>query len=416
MKVLVVGSGAREHALCWGLQKSPGVEEVLAAPGNGGIAAVARCCDVAATDVQGLVELAASESVDLVVVGPEAPLAMGLVDRLTEREILAFGPTAAAAELETSKVFTKELCREWGIPTAASETFEDPDEAREYLRGLPAEEPVVIKADGLAAGKGVIIAADRDEALAAVDRIMEDRAFGGAGDRILVEEFLVGQEVSLMAFVDGGTVAPMVVARDHKRAYDGDEGPNTGGMGTFSPVPDVGPDVVDRALREIVEPAVRAMVARDTPFQGVLFAGLMITADGPKLIEFNVRFGDPETQVVLPRLQTDLLEVLLATAEGRLKEVNLTFSDAAAVCVVLASGGYPGSYPRGLSIDGLESVKELVFHAGTVQRGDELVTAGGRVLSVVGLGRDLSEARALAYAGADTIHFEGKHLRRDIAR
>ncbi|MFB7816439.1 phosphoribosylamine--glycine ligase [Paenibacillus chitinolyticus] len=414
MRILVIGRGGREHAIVWSLRKSPKVTALFCAPGNGGIAELAECVPITEFQFAEIAEFVRQNAIDLVVVGPDDPLYEGIVDYLEEHGIRAYGPNRAAAEIEGSKVFMKHLLKKYEIPTAAYEAFEDYEAALAYLRKLGA--PIVIKADGLAAGKGVIVALTLEEAEKALKEIMVEKQFGASGNRVVIEEFLQGQEMSLLAFVDGNVVKPMVPSQDHKPVFDGDKGPNTGGMGTYSPVPHIPQEIVQQALDTIVKPAAEAMVKEGRPFRGVLYAGLMITADGPKTIEFNARFGDPETQVILPRLKTDLLEIILATLEGRLADLAIEWSEEAAVCVILASGGYPGSYPKGLPIEGLDAVGgALVFHAGTVLEDGRLVTSGGRVLGVTALGRDIADAREKAYAAADRISFEGKQNRTDIA-
>ena len=414
MRILVIGRGGREHAIVWSLRKSPKVTALFCAPGNGGIAELAECVPITEFQFAEIAEFVRQNAIDLVVVGPDDPLYEGIVDYLQEHGIRAYGPNRAAAEIEGSKVFMKHLLKKYEIPTAAYEAFEDYEAALAYLRKLGA--PIVIKADGLAAGKGVIVASTLEEAEKALKEIMVEKQFGASGNRVVIEEFLQGQEMSLLAFVDGNVVKPMVPSQDHKPVFDGDKGPNTGGMGTYSPVPHIPQEIVQQALDTIVKPAAEAMVKEGRPFRGVLYAGLMITADGPKTIEFNARFGDPETQVILPRLKTDLLEIILATLEGRLADLAIEWSEEAAVCVILASGGYPSSYPKGLPIEGLDAASgALVFHAGTALEDGRLVTSGGRVLGVTALGRDIADAREKAYAAADRISFEGKQNRTDIA-
>ena len=417
MRVLVVGGGGREHALAWVLARSPLVEEVLAAPGNAGIEEVARCVPVEADDVDGIVELADQESVDLTVVGPEAPLVAGLVDALQDRGRPAFGPTARAARVEGSKVWAKQLCLRHGIPTARAEIVDDVTRAVMLLDAF--EPPFVVKADGLAAGKGVVVAADRQEAVQAIEAALVDRAFGTAGDRVLIEEHLDGREVSALALTDGRTVVPLVLAQDFKRAFDGDAGPNTGGMGACSPVPFVDGTTEARIHADILKATVRALAEEGIEYRGVLYAGLMLTDDGPKVLEFNARFGDPETQAILLRLRSDLAEEARAAAGGDLGGRALEWSPEACVTVVLASGGYPGAYRTGLEITGLESATKLpgvtVFHAGTARRNGKLVTAGGRALGVSGVGKDLASARERAYEACSVIDFEGMHYRTDIA-
>jgi phosphoribosylamine--glycine ligase len=414
MRILVVGRGGREHAIVWALKRSPKVKEIYCAPGNAGIAELAECVPIGENDFAALGQFALDRNVDLVVIGPEDPLFNGIADHFESLGIPVFGPRRDAAIIEGSKVFTKHLLKKYGIPTAAYETFDDYDEALRYLRRQRV--PIVIKADGLAAGKGVTVAHTMEQAEQALKEIMLDKVFGEAGAQVVIEEYLQGQEMSILSFVDGRTVRPMVPAQDHKPVYDGDQGPNTGGMGTYSPVPHIPQSVVDEAVRTIIQPTANAMVEEGRPFRGVLFAGLMITEDGPKTIEFNCRFGDPETQVVLPRLDTDLADIFLATVNGRLGELEINWKDEAAVCVVLASGGYPGPYEKGVPIEGLDRVDgALVFHAGTSLADGRVVTNGGRVLGVTGLGKDLEEARRAAYDNAERIRFDGRHYRTDIA-
>jgi phosphoribosylamine--glycine ligase len=417
VRVLVVGGGGREHALAWTLARDPAVDALFAAPGNAGIEEVARCVPVDATDVDGIVALVEVESIDLTVVGPEAPLVAGLVDALEARGRRAFGPTAAGARIEGSKAWAKELLLRHGIPTGRAEITDDVTRAVMLLDAF--EPPYVIKADGLAAGKGVVVTADRQEAIEAVESMLVDRAFGPAGDRVLIEEHLEGREVSVLALTDGEAVLPLEPAQDFKRALDGDRGPNTGGMGAYSPVPAVDDAIARRITAEILQPTIAAMAAEGVRYRGVLYAGLMLTADGPKVLEFNARFGDPEAQAVLPRLDSDLAEALLACVEGRLGEVKVAWSPESCVTVVLASGGYPGPYETGLPIDGLgaagKSDRVVVFHAGTARRDGRVVTAGGRVLAMSALGTDLADARARAYRAASLVSFEGAHRRNDIA-
>lgn len=414
MRILVIGRGGREHAIVWSLRRSPKVSKLYCAPGNAGIAQLAECVPIEEKEFDRLAEYARQEKIDLVFVGPDDPLAEGIVDHLEDKGLTVYGPRKNAAEIEGSKVFTKHLLKKYNIPTAAYEAFESYEEALAFLRLQKL--PIVIKADGLAAGKGVIIARTIQEAEQALQNIMVSKVFGESGSRVVIEEFLSGQEMSILAFVDGEVVRPMIPSQDHKPAFDGDQGPNTGGMGTYSPVPHVADSIVQEAIETIIKPTAKAMVQEGRPFRGVLFAGLMITEDGPKTIEFNARFGDPETQVVLPLLKTDLLDIITASLEGRLDQLDIQWSDEAAVCVILASGGYPGPYPKGLPIDGLDAVTDaLVFHAGTGLQDGQYVTNGGRVLGVVGRGKTIAEARTAAYAEADKIRFEGKHYRTDIA-
>ena len=419
MKVLVIGGGGREHAICWKLAQSPKVKELYCAPGNAGIAEIARCVDIGVMDFEKMTEFAKKEAFDLVVVGPDDPLAAGLVDALEAAGLRAFGPRKNAAILEGSKAFSKDLMKKYGIPTAAYETFDTPEAALEYLETAPV--PVVLKADGLALGKGVLICNTREEAREGVKTLMLDKQFGSAGDRIVVEEFMTGREVSVLAFVDGKTIRIMTSAQDHKRAKDGDQGLNTGGMGTFSPSPFYTPEV-DRFCREhIYQPTVDAMAAEGREFKGIIFFGLMLTADGPKVLEYNARFGDPETQVVLPRMKNDIVDVFEACVDGTLDQVELDFEDNAAVCVVLASAGYPEHYEKGYRIEGLEKFKDqdgyYVFHAGSKFDAEgNIVTNGGRVLGVTAKGKDLEEARANAYKAAEWVEFGNKYMRGDIGK
>jgi phosphoribosylamine--glycine ligase len=415
MRILVIGRGGREHAIVWALRRSDKAKRIFCAPGNAGTAMLAENVPIGEMEFDRLVQFAQDHAVDLAVVGPDDPLAAGIVDAFEAARIPVYGPRRNAAEIEGSKIFMKNLLRKYNIPTARYETFSDYETALAYLRAQPA--PIVIKADGLAAGKGVTVCFTREEAERALRETMVDKAFGAAGDKVVIEEYLEGQEMSILSFVDGETVRPMPPAQDHKPAFDGDKGPNTGGMGTYSPLPHIPQSVVDEAVETIVKPAARALAAEGRPFRGVLFAGLMITKDGPRAIEFNARFGDPETQVVLPRLKTDLLDIFLASLCGRLDEIDIAWSDEAAVCVILASAGYPGAYAKGMPIEGLDEVPAgtLVFHAGTAERDGRIVTNGGRVLGVVGLGNGIAEARGRAYEAADRIRFEGKHCRTDIA-
>ncbi|MGO4129801.1 phosphoribosylamine--glycine ligase [Inquilinus sp. YAF38] len=418
MRILLVGGGGREHALAWAIAASPLCTTLFCAPGNAGIAKEATCVPVAAEDVDGLVRFAQENAIDFVVVGPEAPLVAGLVDRLTAAGIKAFGPTAAAAALEGSKGFTKDLCAKYDIPTARYRRFTDAAEAKAYIAAEGA--PIVVKADGLAAGKGVVVAATVEEAQAAVDTMLTEGGFGAAGASIVVEDCLVGPELSFFALCDGETALPLATARDHKRAYDNDEGPNTGGMGAVSPHPLATPELEARIMAEIVQPTLRAMEAEGTPFRGILFAGLMLTEHGPQLIEHNVRFGDPECETLLPRLSSDLLTALIAAADGSLRHLTLRWRPEAAVTVVMAANGYPGSYRKGSPIRALEAAGQvpgtIVFHAGTKAEADGTVTAqGGRVLAVTALGADIAEARSRAYQAVDRIDWPEGFCRRDIA-
>jgi phosphoribosylamine--glycine ligase len=417
MKVLVVGSGGREHALCWAIAASPICDALYCAPGNAGIAAEAECVAVAAEDTGGLVAFAKDKNIDFVVVGPEAPLVAGLVDRLSAAGIKAFGPTAAAAALEGSKGFTKDLCAKYDIPTAAYRRFTDLQAARAYIRERGA--PIVVKADGLAAGKGVTVARSLDEALAAAEDALSGGRFGEAGAEIVVEECLEGEEVSIFALCDGTSALMMAAAQDHKAVYDGDKGPNTGGMGAYSPAPVMTEALAAEIEETVIRRTVAAMKAEGRPYTGVLYAGLMITADGPKLIEYNVRFGDPECQVLMLRLKSDLLPALLAACDGLLDTFDLRWYDEVALTVVMASNGYPGSYEKGSEIRGLDAAetddKVKVFHAGTARRADgALIATGGRVLNVTALGDTVRDAQQRAYAAVDRIDWPGGFCRRDI--
>ena len=413
MNILVIGSGGREHALYWKLSESPQTEQIYAIPGNPGMGASAA---IALDDHAAILHFVKEHEIGLVVVGPEVPLMNGLVDELEAAGIRAFGPRANAAEIEGSKSFAKNLMKKYGIPTARYEVFTAAEPARAYIRQEGA--PIVVKADGLAAGKGVIVAMTEQEALDAVDAIMEDHSFGDAGARVVIEEFMEGEEASLLTFTDGTTIRPMISAQDHKRAYDGDRGPNTGGMGTYAPAPVMTPEMTERAVEEILKPTIAAMAKEGRVYRGCLYLGLMVTADGPKVVEFNARFGDPETQVVLPLLDSDLVAIMCACADGTLADVPIRWKDGAAVCVVLASGGYPGHYEKGQEIHGLadaEAMGALVFHAGTAMKDGKLVTNGGRVLGVVGRGADISSAVDAAYAAATKISFKDAYYRKDIA-
>ena len=418
MKVLVVGGGGREHAIIRKLKESPKITELYAAPGNAGIGFDAVCVPIKATDVEAIAAWAKENRMDYVVVAPDDPLAMGLVDLLEENGIPAFGPNKKAAVIEASKAFSKELMKKYHIPTARYETFSDVEKAKAYLNACGTW-PMVLKADGLALGKGVLICQSKAEALTAIEEMMVGGKFGASGNTVVIEEFLTGPEVSVLSFTDGETVVPMVSSMDHKRALDGDKGLNTGGMGTVAPNPYYTPEIARRCMEEIFLPTVKAMKAEGRPFKGCLYFGLMLTPDGPKVIEYNCRFGDPETQVVLPLLETDLLTVMEAVTQGRLKEINVIFSPRHAACVVLASGGYPEHYEKGKPITGLvngqlPSTEATVYHAGTALKDGTLVTAGGRVLGVTATGDTLKEALDKAYAAAGQISFDGLHKRSDI--
>ena len=419
MKVLVIGSGGREHAIVLKLLESPKVTELWCAPGNGGISAVAHTAPINVMDKEGMVAFAKEKGIEFAVVAPDDPLAAGMADAMEEAGIPAFGPSAKAAQIEASKVFSKNLMKKYGIPTAAYETFEDEDAAIAYLKAQNSY-PAVIKADGLALGKGVIIAANETEAVEAVHEMMSEGKFGDSGRRVVIEEFLTGPEVSVLSFTDGKTVVPMISSKDHKRANDNDEGLNTGGMGTIAPNPFYTSEAAAECMEKIFLPTIDAMNKEGRTFKGCLYFGLMVTPNGPKVIEYNCRFGDPETQVVLPLLKSDLLEIMMAVRDGRLSEVPVEFSDEAAACVVMASGGYPVKYQSGYEITGLDEKGQAegvtVYHAGTKLIDGKFVTAGGRVLGVTATGKTLDEALAKAYAGVEKIHFTDAHYRHDIGR
>ena len=418
MKVLVVGSGGREHAICWKISQSPKVDKIYCAPGNAGIAEVAECVDIKAMEFDKLVAFAKDNAIDLTVVGMDDPLVGGIVDVFEAEGLRVFGPRKNAAILEGSKAFSKDLMKKYNIPTAAYETFTSAEDAKKYLE--TAKYPIVLKADGLALGKGVLICADKETALAGVDELMLDKKFGAAGNTIVIEEFMTGREVSVLSFVDGNTIKTMTSAQDHKRAGDGDTGLNTGGMGTFSPSPFYTKEVEDFCNKYVYQATVDAMKAEGRPFKGIIFFGLMLTPDGPKVLEYNARFGDPEAQVVLPRMKNDIIEVMEACIDGTLDQIDLQFEDNAAVCVVLASDGYPVKYDKGLPITGLEEFDNhdgyYCFHAGTKFDGDQIVTNGGRVLGVTAKGKDLKEARANAYAATEWVKFNNKYMRHDIGK
>ena len=414
MRIMVVGGGGREHAIIRSLKKNPEAEVIYALPGNGGIARDAVCVPIGAKDIDGIVAFAKEKGIGYAVVAPDDPLALGCVDALEAAGIPAFGPRKNAAVIESSKVFAKDLMKKYGIPTAAYEVFDRPDAALKYLETAPL--PAVVKADGLALGKGVLICPTREEAFAAVRSIMEERQFGDSGSRIVIEEFLEGPEVSVLSFTDGETVIPMISSMDHKRAGDGDTGLNTGGMGTVAPNPYYTPETAERCMREIFLPTIRAMKQEGRPFRGCLYFGLMITADGPKVIEYNCRFGDPETQVVLPLLESDLLTVMRAVTEGKLAETEVRFSGRHACCVILASKGYPEHYEKGFEITVPEEVWPCTFVAGAAEKDGRLVTSGGRVLGVTAVADTLQDAVREAYGLADRISFENRYLRRDIGQ
>lgn len=417
MNILVIGSGGREHALVWKLAQSPRVEKLYCAPGNGGIAQLAECVAIPPNDIPGLIQFVKQKDIDLTVVGPEEPLLNGIVNQFAAAGLSIYGPSREAAMIEGSKSYAKQLMKKYNIPTAAYEEFTDYETAWSYVQqhGVP----IVIKADGLAAGKGVVVAHTLDEARVALEQMLTAGAYGKAGAKVVIEEFLQGEELTLLSFVDGSAVVTMEPAQDHKAAYDGDLGPNTGGMGCYSPVPHIPDVMIKRAVKEIIQPVAQAMVQEGTPFRGILYTGLMITADGPKVIEFNARFGDPETEVILPRLKNDLVDIFIKSLSGELNEIALEWSEKSALTVIMASEGYPGPYPKNLPITGLERVNGVsdlwVFHAGTVR--DEkgrYRTSGGRVLAVTALGDSIAEAKEKAYQGVGQISFPGAHYRTDI--
>ncbi len=414
MNVLVVGGGGREHAIVWKLSQSPKVKKLYCAPGNGGTAQLAQNVAIPVHDFAALAQFVKDEGIDLTVVGPEDPLLAGIVDFFEARGLPIFGPSSHAAKIEGSKSFAKSLMKRYGIPTARYESFIDYQSALAYLREQGA--PIVLKADGLAAGKGVVVASTLEEAEQALYAMMQENAFGQAGARVVIEEFMSGEELTLLAFVDGETVKPMITSQDHKRVFDHDQGPNTGGMGTYAPVPHVPSELVDQIVETIVRPIAKGMAQEGIPFKGVLYTGLMLTAEGPKVVEFNARFGDPETQVVLPLLETDLLDIFVATVKGELAGLDIKWKQGSALCVVMAAPGYPGEYPKGAPIHGLKQVGPdvVVFHAGTSRTEDGIVTNGGRVLGVTGLGETFTQAKERAYVGVAAISFEGAHYRRDI--
>ena len=413
MNVLVVGSGGREHAIVWKLAQSPRVTKLYCAPGNGGISDIAQCLPVNALDMEGMVNAAKEKKIDLVMVAPDDPLAKGMVNAMTDAGIRAFGPTREAALIESSKVFSKNLMKKYGIPTAEYAVFNDSSEA---LKCLPNRKyPLVVKADGLALGKGVIICQNQQEAQTAINNIMENAQFGESGKQVVIEEFLTGPEVTILAFTDGKTIVPMVSSQDHKRAYDGDQGLNTGGMGTFSPSRVYTDEIAETCMKKIFIPSINAMNNEGRTFKGILYFGLMLTENGPMLIEYNDRFGDPEAQVVLPRLKTDLMDIFDAIMDGELDKVNIEWTDQACVCVIMASGGYPESYRKGYRIDGLDKVSDvIVFHAGTKKETGQYYTNGGRVLGVTAIDDTIEKARVRAYQAVSEIHFQDAHYRKDI--
>jgi len=419
MKILVVGGGGREHAIVWKIAQSPKVDKIYCAPGNGGIAELAECVDIAATDIENMVKFAKDNAIDLVMVAPDDPLVLGMVDAMEKEGIRAFGPRANAAIIEGSKAFSKELMKKYNIPTANYEVFTDSTSAIDYIKAQNTF-PTVIKADGLALGKGVIIAQNLEEAEQAVHEMIDDGKFGKSGSRVVIEEFLTGPEVSVLAFTDGKTVKPMVSAQDHKRAYDNDEGLNTGGMGTISPNPYYTDEIAKECMDTIFIPTINAMVAEGRPFKGCLYFGLMITPNGPKVIEYNARFGDPEAQVVLPRLKTDLVDICEAVIDEKLADLDIEWDNGAAACVVMASGGYPVAYKKGIEMFGMDENGQVegatVYHAGTKYENGKFYTNGGRVLGVTATAPTLDEALAKAYAAVDKISFEGMHFRHDIGK
>jgi phosphoribosylamine--glycine ligase len=414
MKVLVVGSGGREHAIVYALSKSPRVTRLYCAPGNGGISTLAQCVPIKATDIPAMVDFAREEKIDLVVVAPDDPLALGMVDALEEAGIRAFGPRAAAAKIESSKAFAKNLMKKYGIPTARYEVFSELEAALEYIRSQGA--PIVVKADGLALGKGVVVAQTVEEAEAALRSMMEEKSFGESGSTVVIEECMTGPEVTMLCFTDGKTIKPMLSSQDHKRAYDNDQGPNTGGMGAFCPSPKFTPEIAAWCMEHIFHPTMEAMNAEGRAFKGVLYFGLMLTPQGPRVVEYNARFGDPETQPILSMLETDLLDIMEAVIDERLAEIEIKWKPGAACCVVLASGGYPVKYQTGYEISGLDKVPEdvIVYHAGTRLENGRYYTAGGRVLGVTAVAEDLPRAVEKAYAGAAKISFKDMHYRKDI--
>jgi phosphoribosylamine---glycine ligase len=414
MKVLIVGGGGREHAIVWKLSQSSKIKQMYCAPGNPGIAELAECVPIAASDIEKLAEFVKKQQIDLTFVGPEEPLSLGIVNYFKEHGLAVYGPSKEAARIEGSKAFAKELMIKYQIPTAKYAAFTNYEEALAYLRSEGA--PIVIKADGLAAGKGVVVASSLEEAEDALKSMMQDVALGLAGVRVVIEEFLEGEEMTLLSFVNHSTVKPMVPSQDHKPVYDGDKGPNTGGMGTYAPLPHIDSSIVERVIRDIVQPTAEAMEEEGVPYEGILYTGLMLTKEGPKVIEYNARFGDPETQVVLPLLETDLLEIVTASLTGELENVEVKWKDKAAVCVIMSSAGYPGPYEKGEVISGLDQVVHptIVFHAGTASKDGEIITNGGRVLGITAIGETLKDARELAYKSVEKVSFNGAHYRTDI--
>jgi phosphoribosylamine--glycine ligase len=420
MKILVIGSGGREHALVWKIAQSKLVDKLFCAPGNGGITQAAECIDIKAEDIPGILEFARKEKIDFTVVGPEIPLSRGIVDEFNQYKLPVFGPNKKAAKLEASKVFAKELMAKNNVPTAGFEIFDNPDAAKKYIEKIGA--PCVVKADGLAAGKGVVVAKTVDEAKEAVSAMMQEKIFGDSGNKVIVEECLEGQEASILVFTDSCQVIPLASSQDHKRIFDQDKGPNTGGMGAYSPAPVVTKELFDQIIQKVIQRTIKGLAQEGIEYRGVLYAGIMLTKDGPKTLEFNVRFGDPETQAILPRLKSDLLEVMLAVSNQNLSKVTkaggLSWDKRACVCVVCASGGYPGDYEKGKEISGLEQAAKIkdvvVFHAGTKKSENKIITSGGRVLGVTGLGNTIKDAIDLTYKAVGKIDFAGMHYRKDI--
>ncbi|MBC8500088.1 MAG: phosphoribosylamine--glycine ligase [Candidatus Atribacteria bacterium] len=417
MKVLVIGSGGREHALVWKIMQSPKVSQIYCAPGNAGISKLAQCINIDADSIEKLVDFAQEEKIDLTVVGPELALSKGIVNEFNKQGLRIFGPSREAAEIESSKVFSKYLMKKYNIPTANYDVFQNSEKALDYIKKQTF--PLVIKADGLAAGKGVFIVENLVQARDALDALMEEKQFGEAGRQVIIEEFLEGEEVSILAFCDGKTVIPMVPSQDHKKIFDNDQGPNTGGMGAYSPVPFYPDELEKRVLEEILKPTVKGLQREGKEYKGVLYAGLILTKEGPKVLEFNARFGDPETQVILPRLKTDLIDILNAVIENTLHQINIEWEDTAAVCVVVASGGYPGKYQKGKVICGLERLEKMkniiAFHAGTKFQDNQVITSGGRVLGITSWDNTISKAKEKAYKGVEKIYFEDMYYRKDIA-
>jgi len=417
MKVLVIGSGGREHALVWKITQSPKISQIYCAPGNAGISKLAQCVNINADSIDKLVDFAQEEKIDLTIVGPELPLSNGIVNEFNRKGLRVFGPSKKATEIESSKVFSKYLMKKYNIPTANYEVFQNSEKAFDYIKQQVF--PLVIKADGLAAGKGVFIVKDLLQARDALDALMEEKKFGEAGRQVIIEEFLEGEEVSILAFCDGKTIVPMVSSQDHKKIFDNDRGLNTGGMGAYSPVPFYPNEFEKRVLEEILKPTVKGLQSEGREYKGVLYAGLILTKQGPKVLEFNARFGDPETQVILPRLKTDLIDIFNAVIEGTLHKINIEWKDNAAVCVVMASGGYPGKYQKGKVISGLERLEKMkdiiVFHAGTKFQDDKIITSGGRVLGITAWDENISKAKERAYKGVKEIYFEDMYYRKDIA-